>query len=140
MTTSVAVQSKEGVQCFTDGCTGQVKLAQELEVEAGIDTHRRELLRLSEQAKKAERPQQQQDQPEQRRGRKKGAGQRVPEIPGNTLAWVTLPAEWAQSHTHTPFHMHVASHNSSRSSPSTGVGARALSQDSLNYQVLSLIF
>ena len=95
MTTSVAVQSKEGVQCFTDGCTGQVKLAQELEVEAGIDTHRRELLRLSEQAKKAERPQQQQDQPEQRRGRKKSAVQRVPEIPGNTHACMTLPAEWA---------------------------------------------
>ena len=94
MATGVAVQSKEGVQCFTDGCTGQVKLAQELEVEAGIDTHRRELLRLSEQDKKAERPQQQQDPPERRRGRKKRAVQRGPERPGKTLACMTLPAEW----------------------------------------------
>ena len=75
-----AVQSKEGVQCFTDGCTGQVKLAQELEEEAGIDTHRRELLRLPDQAKKPERPPQPpQEQPEQRRGRKKGPAQRLPE-------------------------------------------------------------
>lgn len=79
---SVAVQSKEGVQCFTDGCTGQVKLAQELEEEAGIDTHRRELLRLPDQAKKAERaPPPPQEQPEQRRGRKKGPAQR-PVEPG----------------------------------------------------------
>lgn len=79
------MQSKEGVQCFTDGCTGQVKLAQELEEEAGIDTHRRELLRLPDQAKKAERPPPVQEQPEQRRGRKKGPIQRVPE-PGQPLS------------------------------------------------------
>ncbi len=77
------VQSKEGVQCFTDGCTGQVKLAQELEEEAGIDTHRRELLRLPDQAKKAERAPPPQEQPEQRRGRKKGPVQRAAE-PGQT--------------------------------------------------------
>ena len=73
------VQSKEGVQCFTDGCTGQVKLAQELEEEVGIDTHRRELLRLPDQAKKPERPPPAQEQLEQRRGRKKGPVQRAPE-------------------------------------------------------------
>ena len=65
--------------CFTDGCTGQVKLAQELEEEAGIDTLRRELLRLPDQAKKADRPQPPQEPPEQRHRRKKGPVQRAPE-------------------------------------------------------------
>ena len=41
------------MRCFTDGCPGQVKLAQELEAEAGVETHRRELLRLPDQGEKA---------------------------------------------------------------------------------------
>ena len=85
--------------CFTDGCTGQVKLAQELEEEAGIDTLRRELLRLPDQAKRAERPQPPQEPPEPRQRRKKGPIQRAPE-PGTrpehqqSLA-VTPPVSWS---------------------------------------------
>ena len=78
------MQSKEGVQCFTDGCGGQVKLAQELEEEAGVDTHKRELLRLPDLPRKPERAQQPQEQPEPRRARKKGPVQRAPE-PGKGL-------------------------------------------------------
>lgn len=77
------VQSKEGVRCFTDGCGGQLKLALELEVEAGIETHRRELLRLADQPKKPERPQQQQQEPELRRVRRRGPpAQKAPEPGG----------------------------------------------------------
>ena len=82
---NMAVQNKDGLQCFTDACTGRIKLAMELEAEAGIDTHRRELLRLPEQARKLpERPQQQ--VPEHRRARKRGPVQKVPE-PGARLTW-----------------------------------------------------
>ena len=78
------MQSKEGVRCFTDGCPGQVKLALELEAEAGVETHRRELLRLPDQARKprnASPERGQQERPEQRRSRRKAAVQR-PVEPG----------------------------------------------------------
>lgn len=42
----VGSQSKEGVQCFTDGCRALVKLAVELQTEAGYEVHRREMLRM----------------------------------------------------------------------------------------------
>jgi hypothetical protein len=81
-----AVQKKDGLQCFTDGCTGCIKLAMELESEAGIDTHRRELLRLPEQARKPAERLQQQEVPEQRRGRRRCHAQKSPE-PGAHLTW-----------------------------------------------------
>ena len=34
------LQSKEGVRCFTDGCSGAIKLALELQCEGGQETHR----------------------------------------------------------------------------------------------------
>ena len=86
LTADMAVQNKDGLQCFTDGCTGRIKLAMELEAEAGINTHRRELLRLPEQARKLPERPQQQEGPEQRRARKRGPVQKVPE-PGARLSW-----------------------------------------------------
>ena len=47
------MQSKDGVRCFTDGCTGAVKLALELQIDMGTEIFRRELLRLPEEPKRA---------------------------------------------------------------------------------------
>lgn len=75
------MQSKEGVRCFTDSCPGQVKLALELEAEAGVETHRRELLRVPDQARKPRNHSPERAQQEPRRGRRKAAVQR-PAEPG----------------------------------------------------------
>lgn len=50
------MQSKDGVRCFTDGCTGAVKLALELQLEWGTEVSRRELLRLPDEPKRAAVP------------------------------------------------------------------------------------
>lgn len=87
------------MRCFTDGCPGQVKLAQELEAEAGVETHRRELLRLPDQARKprnASPERAQQERPEQRRGRRKAAVQRPIEPGKGLLSETAVMRAWAR--------------------------------------------
>ena len=69
------MQNKDGVRCFTDGCTGNIKLALELQCDMGTEISRRELLRLPDEPKRAAHPP---PQAEPKKARKQKGAQKAP--------------------------------------------------------------
>jgi len=89
-------QSKDGLECITEGCTGRIKLAVELQFEENVET--RKVLFAADEPKKAVHPPPKKEQPAGRKQREKPA-QRPPPIDAGEQQALRQSTDWMRSKT-----------------------------------------